>query len=449
MNKYELIQRILETKKMTPSQKERFFLLVNKEIKKEHESEQQLSKRLKILEDKILVNNGIKNEQIINEEEKPMTSSKLNIFGILYEEEKRLTKEHLAPLETKNILDESGFSNNAAQLSLENQKQKIITNHNPQVVFNILKSFKFEIANYRFKYLVHGTGSEFEEKDLFELVSNAKSDFESLRELNAIPYELFKSLLSLINIYDKYGLQIVKNEHVHPFDSANTIELSDSDKKLYWNIFGNNQKFKSIATAVQNFKKKYRFDNEPSESSDLKDFLRNIIKFQKHSLGEENLIVHSFDSSKNTGFLFSIDQIIFDIKNNVFFAWNPPIKKVLSWIFESILKHSNIEGVRNFNSSDKEITVSSYKRYDDNADQDFVYLDILDKKTFIQKDVDLFLDAVKDKVKSNLTSVCDFEVFFSTSFDKHFACSILPDKGKEQEVEQIADGLLYRFKFLI
>lgn len=62
MNKYDIIQKFFENRKMTTSQKERFFLLVNKELIKESETEIKLLERLDSLEKKI-------NGEVVDNEE--------------------------------------------------------------------------------------------------------------------------------------------------------------------------------------------------------------------------------------------------------------------------------------------------------------------------------------------------------------------------------------------
>lgn len=435
VNKYDFIQQLLENKKLSPVQRERILALAKEEIMKDAEFGISLDYRVKVLEQSLIKNNEL------NPMPLPENVTK-NIFdeGVLNSGEFS---------ENSTAADSLFDQNNSTSKKLNTKIPQIV--HDPQMVYDIFYSFKSEAGKFRFKYLVHGTGSEVNEQDFIENLSHAKEDF---RKLKNVPNDLYNSIKSLILAYEKYGIELVKKEEKHPFDCPNSeIKIQDTDLQKLRFIFSGGppykeQHFKYFTTAIQNFKKKYRFDTEnaQSEASVLQIFLENIVKFQKHN---DVLKVYSFDSEKSTENLFRLEQIIFSLDSTAFFAWNPALKKVLSWITESILKHSNIEGSRPFNPDEKKIEIKSYTTdYDDIADHNDVFLEITDRKSMVMKDAKYFRKILFENLGYELKSVCDLEVIFSTQDCKKFKFSLMPIGDLEEIINPTEIGITYKFKFI-
>ena len=318
------------------------------------------------------------------------------------------------------------------------------------MVYDIFHSFKSDRGKFRFKYLVHGTGSEVNEEDFKVNLSYAQEDFKKIKN---VPNDLYNSIKALLLAYEIYGVEMVKKYNKHPFDcNKKVLNFKDTDLGKLKILFGGGkpykeQHFKYFTTAIQNFKKKYRFDTEiaQSEASVLQIFLENIIKFQKHNDVEK---VYSFDSEKSTENLFKLERIIFSLESTAFFAWNPALKKVLPWIIESILKHSNIEGTRPFNPDEKDIEIRSYTYYDEIEDHNTVFLEITDRKSMVMKDAKYFREILFQNLGKELKSVCDLEVIFSTQDCKKFKFSLMPIGDLEEILNPTEIGITYKFKFI-
>lgn len=405
-DKYDFIQRILDNKKLNQQQQKRALLLAKSELKID--------------------------VQAFAKGRTPKTLS----------EDK--TEEKLKEIEERLDRIEITFNKNEGTNIGRSDKNKNYINHKPEQTFEIFKSFKFNTAMYAFKYLVHGytidSIGEYKSK-----IIQARNDFKKLKD---VPYELYKSLDALITAYEIYGEEIIKNGGKHPFNSKNEVVIKEVDKEKLRYIFGGlqgnvfkNDHFKTFNTAIQNLKRKYRFDDEKVESSILKDFLMNIIKYQSY---EDK---HSFKNNEKND-LFNKNQLEFHLDENHFFAWNPALKKFISWVTESILKHSNLKGERPFNPLEKRVLFLTQKVYDENKDSELVVLEITDQDSVIKKDKDLFIKYLLDSVReSNLTSVCDVEVYFTTIKGEHFHCSLLP-KGNLDPRPEGKGGLVFQLKFL-
>ncbi len=402
-SKYDFIQEVLESKNLSLAQRERVLLLVKREIKKEGDIGRELEDRVKKIEESIL---GLKDGK----------TNEGNIRQLVSQKSDRRKK-----------------------------RNKI--KHNPEQTFEILKSFKFNDAKYGFKYLVHGNSIDGIE-DYKEKIETARKEFRKLKD---VPYKLYKSLDSLILAYELYGEEIVKSENKHPFESDKEIKIKSEDQRdKLRHLFGGGKPyrkkyFRTFRTAIQDFKRKYRFDLESSESSILSQFLENITKYEKHTDGD---ITYSFSNS-DTKALFNETQLNFDLSKKHFFLWNPALNKFLKWIISSILKHSNIDGNRPFDPEQKQIIFSSYEDYDEGKGKEYIVLEITDTKSVIKKGKNEFIKSVLDEV-SVMASVCDVEVYFiEEESGKAFYCSLLP-KGKITPVpsEKEKEGVLYRFKIL-
>lgn len=401
MNKYDFIQQLLENKKITPAQRERVFLLTKEEFKKEGIRGKELEERVKKLEEK-----------------------------------------------ANAIYTKQDYSNPEIQ-SLEKKKKSSAPKikHDPNIVYRLLTSFKFSEAEFNFKFLVHGYPiADFEEYN--EKIAKAREDFSRLEN---IPISLYKELEALIYAYEIYGKKIFETTRTHPFDSDDEIKI-DNDHRVKLNpLFesGTSDKpntYKKFSTAIQNFKTEYRFDSETTESSNLKNFLENNVKYHKHNNGAQT--VYSFKDD-NPNSLFNDSQLEFDLKQKSFFAWNPSLKLMIKWIIESILTHSNIDGNRDFNPKNKKIRISTYEYFDEISGYEYTILEVNDLKSRVLKNPNDFTKNLWEAVsESHLISVCDFDVSFTDNDNKHFSYSVLPKGSQPEEVKEGSGGLKYRFKFI-
>lgn len=434
VNKYDFIQELLENKKLSPVQRERVLALAKEEIKKDAEFGVSLDYRVKVLEQSLIKNNELNPVPLPDHVTK-------NIFdeGVLNSGEFS---------ENFTAADSLFDQNNSTSKKLNTEIPQI--EHDPQMVYDIFHSFKSDRGKFRFKYLVHGTGSEVNEEDFKVNLSYAQEDFKKIKN---VPNDLYNSIKALLLAYEIYGVEMVKKYNKHPFDcNKKVLNFKDTDLGKLKILFGGGkpykeQHFKYFTTAIQNFKKKYRFDTEiaQSEASVLQIFLENIIKFQKHNDVEK---VYSFDSEKSTENLFKLERIIFSLESTAFFAWNPALKKVLPWIIESILKHSNIEGTRPFNPDEKDIEIRSYTYYDEIEDHNTVFLEITDRKSMVMKDAKYFREILFQNLGKELKSVCDLEVIFSTQDCKKFKFSLMPIGDLEEILNPTEIGITYKFKFI-
>lgn len=402
-DKYDFIQELLENKKLQPAHRERVLMLTKEEIKKEGIASKDLEERVKKLEEMI----NISSEKI--------------------------------PTITKTQ-------------SITSQSEKIPKiNHDPITIYKLLSSFKTsnpditEEGFINFKYLLHGyeqiTLDEYKEK-----INKAREDFSKLKN---IPYQLYKNLDAIIYTHENYGSKIVEDKNIHPFDEEEEIIINEQDCKKLSVLFGGGKPFKDnhykkIRTAIQNFKKKYRFDVlDESEASILRDFLENVIKYQKYA-SEKNELSFSDEGEK-----FNYNQLIFNLQEVAFFGWNPSVKAMIKWIFEGILKHSNINGNREFNPLDKKIIVSTKTDSDELTGYEYVILEIHDTKSVVLKKPEDFVNYVLSACnESNLNSVCDFSVNFMDKDHNNYECSILPKNNIPSKITIDNDGLIYKFKFL-
>ena len=132
-----------------------------------------------------------------------------------------------------------------------------------------------------------------------------------------------------------------------------------------------------------------------------------------------------------------------------FFGWNPSVKAMIKWIVEGILKHSNINGNREFNPLDKKIIVSTKSDSDELTGYEYVILEIHDTKSVVLKKPEDFVNYVLSACnESNLNSVCDFSVNFMDKDHNNYECSILPKNNIPSKIAIDNDGLIYKFKFL-
>jgi len=300
-------------------------------------------------------------------------------------------------------------------------------NHKPLDTVKFLKSFKYDNST-SFKSLVHRPIDE-SKFDYLELLKTANNQFLELSQTKDnkinLPKHLMKEVQSFFKILSTVGLDFYTKNRLHPLED------------------------KYVGSIIQSFKQDYRFGNESSESSILSKLISNIIEKRKH-VNQTTSTVYSFGNEDTSG-LFKRDQIIFNSdlqkfqsKAN-FFTWVPNLRLALILIFEAILKHSNVNGSRSFDTLEKKI-ILEIKR---SSDGELIKIDfsILDQKSIFLGDLNNILSDMRRDFFPLFVSVCDFKVQFKNPSGENFECMILPYSEKVKEISEVIDGFKYIFTF--
>lgn len=329
---------------------------------------------------------------------------------------------YLKLYERFKVLNEEKMAHQTLQLI--NTKE---VNHDPQETVKFLKFFKYD-NKYSFKQLVHKPVNE-NDFDFSEILKSANRQFIDLsvgnnNKLN-VPKDLINGVQKLFEILRTSGVDFYNNNNLHPLE----------DKK--------------IGAEIQSFKGDYRFGNEKSESSILSDLILRIAQ-KKEFCDQINNIVYSFGNNDNST-LFDYKQIIFypelkrfQAKAN-FFTWVPNVKIALSVIFESILKHSNVDGSRNFNRDLKEIIINIERKIVNDVIK--IELSILDKNSLLMNSIDNILADMRRDFFPVLVGICDFKVQFQTVNKENYECQVLPFASKVKLINEDTEGFKYIFTF--
>lgn len=299
--------------------------------------------------------------------------------------------------------------------------------HKPIETVSFLKYFKYDNI-YSFKGLVHKPTDETDFDYLKLLKDSTKQFSEIIHGSNGkinLPKKLIDETQNFFRILSSSGLEYYLKTNNHPLDNND------------------------VGSRIQDFKKNYRFGNERSESSILSDLIINVAKSRTFS--NQNLnITYSF-GERNNSELFNLNQIKFvptverfQSKAN-FFTWVPNVRIALSNVFDSILKHSNIEGSRDFTSIDKVIEIELKREMNGKNIQ--IELSILDKDSVFTGEINnVFLDFRREFLDI-LKGICDFKIQFSTIENHVYECRILPYAEKLEEVSHPLGGFKYIFTF--
>lgn len=300
--------------------------------------------------------------------------------------------------------------------------------HSPVETVKFLKYFKYD-NSFNFKDLVHKPVDE--NFDFIKLIESSISQFVKISTAPngklILPKNLIREVQRFFNILHSEGVKFFNEIGHHPLD----------DNK--------------IGTEIQMFKGKYRFGNERSESSILSDLIINTATTERRTYIEHNEnIINSFSKADTSGrfnsnqILFNPDLKKFQSKAN-FFTWVPNVTITLASIFENILKHSNIEGNRNFDSSDKQIIISLDRQLV--GDVIKIELTILDKYSLFQGNIDTILSDMRRDYVPPLVSICDFEVQFVTINNEFYQCRVLPYSDKISPLNESPEGFKYILTF--
>jgi len=314
-----------------------------------------------------------------------------------------------------------------------NEHSPYLIRHNPLFVVNFLKNFKYDNET-GLKDLVHKPFdiASFDFRKILEKVRTHPNfnKGEKVKEFKGkLPVQIWKDTNSLIDFLSTTGLEYFNKTGNHPIDDL------------------------SIAKAIQNFKRNYRFGSEKTEYSVLHDLINNILNKNKLSHSDtEKSINYSFSETDTSG-QFSASQIVFlpDDKKFAmragFFTWVPNVRNALWWIFEGILKHSNINGIRNFTRTDKRIEISIERSRDSESDHTKVTLVISDCNSVLTKAPEsLFKDLTgSEPYTQYLRSIADWTVECDYN-DKAYRLLMLPE-GSFEEITYPVNGFKHIITF--
>lgn len=301
------------------------------------------------------------------------------------------------------------------------------SNTRPIETVTFLKYFKYD-NTYSFKDLVHKPINE-DDFNYLEILKKSTKQFSEIVVGKNNRINMPKKVVGETQIFLKklstIGLVYFEKTANHPLEDSKTGAI------------------------IQEFKRNYRFGNEKSESSILYELIKNTAKKRVFTNQSEG-VSFSF-GSKNNSSQFDIDQLNFipDInkfqsKAN-FFTWVPNITIALAVMFDSILKHSNIDGHRGFAFADKKISFEIQRKLVNDLIE--IELIVTDLRSIFVGDLDnVFLDMRRDFLPT-LKGICDFKVQFKTMNNINYECKILPYSETLIVLKHEIEGFKYIFKF--
>lgn len=302
-------------------------------------------------------------------------------------------------------------------------------NHRPWDTVKILKLFKYD-SGFAFKDLVHKPIDE-DDFNYLNVLKRANEEFLQI-SLSAqgnvnLPEKLTTSVQSLFGLLSNEGLKYFLRTGLHP--------LND----------------KVVGAEIQHFKQNYRFGNEKTESSVLSSLILNVALSERRRHHDQNdNVVYAFGPHDTSG-LFGKEQIIFTpdlVKFQTranFFTWVPNVRLVLVLIFDSILKHSNIYGNRDFVASEKKIIIDLKRTFEGEVIK--VDLSITDHRSIFIGNISKIMQDLRRDFYPLLNGICDFRVEFSTGDEEAFQCRILPFGDLNKLLENSVSGYKYVFTF--
>jgi hypothetical protein len=318
------------------------------------------------------------------------------------------------------------FPVKAAELSTVPDQRKL--DHEPQETVAFLKYFKYD-NEFSFKQLVHRP-IDYEDFDYARLIEEASSQFVSLSQKNGkrlFPHNLTHDIAELFVLMRKEGVSYYEQHGKHPMED------------------------KEVGGAIQDFKRKYRFGNERTESSILSELIINTAKSKYTKFDDhDNQILCAFNESDTSG-MFRINQLVFmpnleEFQGRAnFFTWVPNVRRALSIIFDGILKHSNIRRQRPFAADRKKIVIDIRRFLD--GDDVKIELSILDKFSVFKGNIDSLLEEMQQAYFLPLGGVCDFRIEVDDLAGNSHACVVLPYKEQLVSLSSAVGGFKFIFTF--
>jgi hypothetical protein len=273
---------------------------------------------------------------------------------------------------------------------LKLSKPKYHRKHDPKGVGSFLSSFKIDNTT-GCKNLVHSPDdpSTF---DYYATLHKALKFCIDIFQENYLPKKLSERVILLFDTLTGPGL-------------------------IHWNVHKTHPLYndKGVTKVIQDFKKNYRFDTEETEASILRNLITNIANWVTYSA--DGPIVKFNDRFCKLQFNPNAD--FFDV-NNIFFADVESFKIGLSVLFQSLIKHTNIGGQKQFDRSEKKLVIET--KSETTIDGYNYKLTICDVGATIQKKpydiiknlreeqkVDLE-QSVGNGIASRFLSVCDWSI---------------------------------------
>ena len=311
---------------------------------------------------------------------------------------------------TKFVSDEiRSFSEETTNIKL--------TVHSPRETAKLLKSFKYDSGN-SFKYLVHSPNdpSDF---DFSKTYTEAKAYWDTYSKEKFLHKGLVNRINTLFDVLGTTGLQFWNNNRVHPL-------YEDND----------------VTSAIQKFKRCYRFADEETEGSVLSKYIQaissNTIFNKKADL--ENGQLNFFEEFGREAIVYLPSEEKFNIKAN-FFADVYSFGNGLRTQFQSMIKHSKSSNKEKFISKNKYIPIKlQIEKLNEGYKYDIIICD-LGSSTF--KEPEDLLKELQEEAKS-FYSVCDWSVI-SKCAGKSYKLVIQPFLQASESINLVEDSACQGF----
>ncbi len=300
----------------------------------------------------------------------------------------------------------------------EDTKPKKLFPHNPSYTISFLKKFKIGDGS-GFKELVHDV--ILTDETIHDIINKVKChpNFiyhykkEWISDVSFLNVSIQKEVIKLIDLFEKEGLPFYKNSHKHPFNN-------DSEYTNY----------------ARQFKKKYRYGSG-SEYSKLQSDIINIFNDQRVPVSSLS---------------FMPDERKFNIRSS-FFTWQPSIYNGIRYIVQGICDHSNIDGVRPFNPTEKNVLVEVERMQSESIS--YVELRIFDCKSVAKIDSKTLFHFFQGSspYKFEFRNLCDWivECDFLEESSKRINLLTAPENSQSlQEIEvlpSVIDGFKHILRF--
>lgn len=357
---------------------------------------------------------------------------KLNLSSKTLSENKYSVSAQKATERIAAITDKESLDNKSAI----SWHSKSLIKHDPLMVMRFLKNFKYD-NDTGLKELVHKPFDmdSFDFNKILEKIYSLpnfsiKKSKETRIFAEKLPVQIWKGTTELIEFLSTTGKDYYDKTQKHPLEDP------------------------LIAKKIQKFKRDYRFGSERTEYSILRELIINIIKDKelRHDDADKS-IIYSF-SEVDTSTQFSLSQISIlpdDLKFTLragFFTWVPNVKNALWWIFDNILKHSNLYGNRDFSKADKKIEISIERIKETPSDPTKVILSICDSHSVLTKSPESLLQDLKGSAPftNQLRSIADWSV--ECDYErKSYRFLMLPKEGVLEEIKSPVNGFKHIITF--
>lgn len=288
----------------------------------------------------------------------------------------------------------------------EDNKPNKLFPHNPMYTISFLKKFKIGDGS-GFKELVHDV--ILSDETIQDILKKVKShpNFiyhfkkEWVSDVSYLNGAIQKEVIKLIDLFEKDGISFYKNSHKHPFN--------------------NDSKFTNYA---KQFKKKYRYGSG-SEYSKLQSDIINLFKDQR---------------VPQSSLSFMPDERKFNIRSS-FFTWQPSIYNGIRYIVQGIRDHSNINGMRPANLTEKKIFIEIERIQAESLS--FIELRIFDCMSIAKIDSMTLLHFLQESspFKFDFRNLCDWivECDFIDESSKRINLLTAPEFSQSfQEIENLS-----------